>query len=92
MSGEFHAIGGCGFFWKVLEDVDGDRPITGRPVTDAIRDLMLALAPIERAVAWEHEMDAYYVDEMAHEHRDAVKLATEKLNEALSAEAAAYKA
>ena len=50
MSREFHWTE-RNYMHKVLENVENDREVTGEPVADAIREVMIALAPVEYAVA-----------------------------------------
>lgn len=58
MSREFHEVY-SGYFHSVLNDVESDRPRTGEPVADAIRDILIALAPIEYAVASHQACDSH---------------------------------
>lgn len=57
MSREFHWVEG-NYLHEVLSLVKDDRPITGEPVADAIRDLLIALAPLEYAVASHQACDS----------------------------------
>jgi hypothetical protein len=51
MSREFHEIHGAAYMHAAMSGTEEMRPLTGEPVADAIRGLLIALAPVEHAVA-----------------------------------------
>lgn len=56
MSREFHWTERC-YANDFLANTETDRPVTGEPVTDAIRTMLIALAPLEYAAASYQQSD-----------------------------------
>ena len=85
MSREFHWTG-HDYLHSILADVGVDRPVTGEPVADAIRDFLIAIAPIEREVAnhQAHDSGLSAVVLAAVKHRDQVEDAAAALIVALA--------
>ncbi len=84
MSREFHWTSSS-YMHSVLSEVEDAREITGEPVADAIREILIALAPIEFAVASEQASDSSHsrVVIACHEHKDKLLAAMETLRRAV---------
>lgn len=84
MSGEFHEA--CGNYMSdVLRNVADDRPVTGEPIADSIRELYIALVPVEDYVANVQASDSSYgqlvyaTAKAAPAIREAIKNLTKQL-------------
>lgn len=80
MSREFHYCY-AGYFHNILNDVADSRAISGEPVADAIRDVLIALAPVEYAIASHQANDSgkERVIISCHENHDVLEKALKKL-------------